>query len=137
MEKIQNFSIKNDIKEIDTATLELEKFCSSAGIPNAVMMNMSIVMDEIINNIVSYAFNDKGEHIIQVSMRYYEGILTISFSDDGKPFNPLEKEDPELCEDLKDREIGGLGIFLVKNLMDDICYKREGERNILFVSKSV
>ena len=56
---------------------------------------------------------------------------------EGKAFNPLETEDPDLALDVAERKIGGLGIFLVKNVMDEIDYRREDERNILTIKKNI
>jgi len=65
-----------------------------------------------------------------------ENKVVISISDQGKEFNPLEKADPDTTLDADEREIGGLGIFMVKNIMNHIYYERSGENNIIIMEKS-
>jgi anti-sigma regulatory factor (Ser/Thr protein kinase) len=94
---------------------------------------VTIAVEEIFVNIVHYAYTpETGSVTIRMSVQ--EDIV-IEFEDSGKPYNPLEKEDPDIKASAEEREVGGLGIFMVKKIMDKVEYRREGNKNILTISK--
>jgi anti-sigma regulatory factor (Ser/Thr protein kinase) len=89
-------------------------------------------VEEIFVNIAHYAYTpETGSVTIRMSVQ--ENIV-IEFEDSGKPYNPLEKEDPDIKASAEEREVGGLGIFMVKKIMDKVEYRREGNKNILTIS---
>lgn len=92
-----------------------------------------IAIEEIFINIASYSFEDYGR--VDVGVNSQDGTLTLIFMDNGKPFNPLAKEDPNIDAKAQDREIGGLGIYMVKNLMDKVYYDYKDGRNMLTLIK--
>ena len=92
-----------------------------------------IVSEEVFINIASYAYEGRG--YCNVDVNYENSVLTLVFSDNGVEFNPLEKDDPNTKEKAEDRQIGGLGIFMVKNLMDKVYYERKDGKNILTMIK--
>jgi anti-sigma regulatory factor (Ser/Thr protein kinase) len=94
-----------------------------------------MVFDELLANVISYAYSDEDAHSIEVIVNCAENRLTISISDDGMPFNPFTREDPDITLSVEDREIGGLGIMLVKNTMDETGYQRRHNRNIVTLIK--
>lgn len=97
-----------------------------------------IAADEVFTNIASYAYPTGGESgTIEIEVRLDNPGLTVTFSDSGVPFNPLETPAPELEADVENRPIGGLGIFLVRKLMDSVEYRRENDRNVLLFRKDV
>ena len=87
------------------------------------------------NNIISYGYNDKEDHEIKIEIELRSKRLIITISDDGIPFNPFKKEPPDTMLSVEDRIIGGMGIHLVKNLMDEYGYKRYTNRNIITLVK--
>jgi serine/threonine-protein kinase RsbW len=93
--------------------------------------DLNLALEEILNNIISYAYTDSREHEIKVRLSAQPGEIRAEVEDDGQPFNPLEAPEPDTAKSLEERTIGGLGIHLVRKLMDDIEYKRQGERNFL------
>ena len=99
-------------------------------------LELDIAVEELFVNIASYAYRPKeGPVTIQVS---FEGnIVSIVFIDGGKPYNPWEKEDPDISLSAEEREIGGLGIYLVKNTMNQVDYRYENEQNILTIQKDI
>lgn len=99
-------------------------------------LELDIAVEELFVNIASYAYRPKeGPVTIQVS---FEGnIVSIVFIDGGKPYNPWEKEDPDISLSAEEREIGGLGIYLVKNTMNQVDYRYENEKNILTIQKDI
>lgn len=99
---------------------------------------IDIAIDEIYSNIVKYGYEEEGGEVT-VSFDTSEEPLamTLSFRDEGKPFNPLERRDPDVTLSAKDRKIGGLGIFMVKKSMDDIRYEYRDGKNILTIRKTL
>ena len=132
-----SFELENDLSELETLCQHLNKFGQAIGLSEACITDINICLDELFTNIVSYGFEDDLEHIIQVTMNLDNQVLTLSIEDDGIPFNPLEKKDPEVPADLVDVRIGGLGIHIVKKLMDDIRYQRKQGKNKLTMKKSI
>lgn len=98
-----------------------------------VWRKLSVVVEELVLNIVDYANSD----YLDVEIIRDEKSITLRFHDGGIPFNPLEKEEPDFTIPLEDRKIGGLGIFMVTKYMDTVTYERTGEENILTVRKNV
>jgi len=100
-----------------------------------VKNQIGIAIDEIFSNIARYAYRpDVGPVTVRVAV---EHDITIEFEDHGKPFNPLLQDNPDISLPLEEREIGGLGIFMVKNIMDSVQYRREGNKNILTIQKKL
>jgi anti-sigma regulatory factor (Ser/Thr protein kinase) len=132
-----SFELKNDLSELEALRQHLKKFGQATGLSEACITDVNICLDELLTNIVSYGFEDDLEHIIRFAMNLDNQVLTLSIEDDGIPFNPLEKKDPEVPADLIDVRIGGLGIHIVRKLMDDIRYDREQGKNKLTMKKSI
>ena len=132
-----SFKLKNDLSELETLCQHLNKFGQATGLSEACITDVNICVDELFTNIVSYGFVDDFEHIIRFTMNLDDNVLTLNIEDDGIPFNPLEKEDPEIPDDLIDVRIGGLGIHIVRKLMDNIRYKRERGKNKMTLKKFI
>jgi anti-sigma regulatory factor (Ser/Thr protein kinase) len=115
----------------------LNKFGHVTGLSEACITDINICLDELFTNIVSYGFTDDLEHIIKFTINVDNNVLTLNIEDEGIPFNPLEKKDPEIPADLIDVRIGGLGIHIVRKLMDDISYKRKRGKNKLTMKKFI
>lgn len=97
-----------------------------------------IAVDEIFTNIASYSYNPEiGDAQVRTDYDEEKHQLIITFTDKGKAYNPLEEEAPDIDAALDARGVGGLGIFMVRQLMDDVEYKRENEQNILILKKTI
>ena len=131
------FELKSDLSELEPLCRHLNKFGQAAGLSEACITDVNVCLDELFTNIVSYGFEDDLEHVVRITMDLDDQVLTVSIEDDGVPFNPLDKKDPEVPDDLKDVNIGGLGIHIVRKLMDDICYQRKYGKNKLTMKKSI
>jgi anti-sigma regulatory factor (Ser/Thr protein kinase) len=99
--------------------------------------NVKVALDEILTNIISYAYDDTREHIIVIRLSLDQEKLTVEVEDDGRPFNPLNVPEPDTKELLEERPIGGLGIYLVRKLVDELEYRRQNDRNILIMRLKV
>ena len=95
--------------------------------------NINLAVEEILTNIANYAYQPASGNVV-VSMEIGQEMM-IRFEDTGSPYNPLEHPDPDLEKPLMEHEIGGLGVFLVKKIMDEIEYTRIDGKNVLVVTK--
>lgn len=103
-----------------------------------IQMQIDLAVEEIFVNIAHYAYNpETGPATVRVEVRPDGSAVTITFIDHGIPYDPLAKEDPDITVQAESRQIGGLGIFLVKQTMDDIRYEYKNGRNILTVEKNL
>lgn len=118
---------ENLYKMIDFLKSNMDKY----GISSQKQFNLISAVEEIFCNIASYAYEENGEVIITTFVE--DEIFNVQFADSGKKYNPLKNEDPDIASDLKDRKIGGLGVFLAKKLSDKISYTYEDGKNILTI----
>lgn len=129
--------IANKLEEIDRVNDTFNEFAEQCDIPMNVSLKVNLVFDELLNNTISYAYSDGEEHKIEILVDHTGQRLSISISDDGVPFNPFTMEDPDTTLSIEDRDIGGLGVHLVKNVMDDVSYQRRNNRNIVTLTKNL
>ena len=130
--------ISNKLEEIDRVNDIFNEFAEKFSIPISVSYRVNCVFDELLNNIISYAYDedeDEDEHSIEVIIEYEGNRLSISISDNGIPFNPFTMVTPDTQLALADREIGGLGVHLVKSFMDKMIYQRRFNRNVIKLTK--
>ena len=131
--------VPSKIDQVAVVTSFIDEYLEECSCPIKVSLQIDIAIDEIFSNIVYYAYDDtnKDSNRITVSIEKLdnpEGVV-ISFIDNGKKYNPLEKEDPDTTLSADDRQIGGLGIFIVKKSMDEVSYKYEDKSNIFTITK--
>jgi serine/threonine-protein kinase RsbW len=131
----QRITIKNRMPEIAAVNETFESFAEEFGIPATIAMKFNVIFDELLNNIVTYAYSDDDEHDIKVRMELAGKRLTVTITDDGVPFNPLSEEAPDTDAPLEERKIGGLGIHLVRNLIDDVTYHRRIGENVMTLTR--
>lgn len=130
------FRLKNELEEIQSLAEAIELFGEENGIPAKALFQINLALDELLTNTISYGYPEGGEHEILVSLVLKgERELRLEIRDDGKAFNPLEMGEPDTSQDIDERPIGGLGIHLVRQMMDEIEYRREAKQNILVMKK--
>lgn len=130
------FSAKKDaLPEVMAFT---ENCLESFGCAMKSTMAICIAVEEIFVNIASYAYSD-GNGSASLCFGFDEGerLMTLEVKDEGVPFNPLEREEPDITLSAADREIGGLGIFITKKTMDSVSYRFESGKNILTMTKKI
>lgn len=116
---------------------KVEAFGRDNGLPQPIVNDLNVALDEVINNVISYGYSDSADHTIAVDLSY-DGIqVTAVVTDDGVPFDPLQAPPPKLDSKLPTRRVGGLGIHFVRNLMDQCSYSRLDGRNELTLRKRV
>ena len=103
-----------------------------------IRLQLQIAVEELFVNIASYAYApDRGEAVIGCRVEQEPPSITIQFRDWGKPFDPLAKKDADITLSAEERGIGGLGIYMVKNSMDDVRYQYENGQNVLTIHKNL
>ena len=130
-------TIKNRLPEIEKVVQSFETFADKQGLEVKIRREMKMVFDEMLNNIISYAFQQNEEHEIEIRISLTTDCLTLVISDDGSPFNPFGLEAPDTDLPLEQRKIGGMGIHLVRKVMDDVLYQRKIEKNVITLTKSI
>lgn len=130
-------TIENRVSEIDRFQGQFADFAAAQGISTTTIQKVQVVFEDLLSNIVFYAYADDKVHEIEISMNASAKFLKITVVDDGLPFNPLEAEKPDTTLELQKRDIGGLGIHLVLNLMDEVTYERRGDRNVITLTKKL
>ena len=114
----------------------IEQHLEKVSCPLKVQMEICLVAEEVFVNIAHYAYAPKKGHArVRLEISGDPAVLTLTFMDAGMPYNPLEREDPDITLPLKERSIGGLGILLTKKLMDEVAYAHQDGQNILTLKK--
>lgn len=128
----------NQVPELEKIVLKMEELSEAWNIPVKAVMEITLVLEELFTNVVFYAFDDKETHEITVEIKLLEAhLLQMRLEDDGKPFNLLEKQmDDVFKKTLDERQIGGLGIHFVKEMMKDVKYERSGNNNVVILTKN-
>ena len=125
--------MQNNRQELIRVTGEAAAFLDSLSLPSDILYKSSLVLEEILTNIVKYAFVDSDVHDVAVHLRCQDDELVVQFVDDGQEFNPLSCPQPSMPDSVLDCQVGGLGIYLVRKSVDRIEYRRDQEKNILTV----
>ncbi len=129
--------LQNNLSEINQLAAELDQFCDRENIPAKTGLELNLVLEEVVTNIISYAYTDTLPHRIRVRLHKENDRLHVVIEDDGREFNPLDVPPPEQSDEIDNLEPGGLGIHLMRKLTDEAAYKREKGRNILTLIKQV
>jgi anti-sigma regulatory factor (Ser/Thr protein kinase) len=131
------FVIENRVEELAVLFENIEQTAEIWELPVPLMMNINLVLEEAVSNVIFYAFEDELKHEIKISISLKDNLLTIEITDDGKPFDPTSLKQPDISLDAEDRPIGGLGIFLISKIMNEVHYTRKNENNILTLYKTI
>ncbi len=141
----QRLSIEASIDNLDEVNGFVESHLEEAGCSMKKIMQMSLAVEEVFVNIAHYAYSkkdadgkaipDTGTGPAEIILNADDSKILLTFIDEGMEYDPLKKEDPDTTLGAEDREIGGLGIFMVKKTMDDVTYRYEGGKNILTLTK--
>ena len=126
------------LKNIAAATKFMNDVLDSAGCSASVKKQLDVALDELMSNVARYAYAP-GTGDITVSVEILEDPkrAVIALSDYGEPYNPLKNVDPDVTLPAEDREIGGLGVFIVKETMDDVTYEYREKQNIITIVKNL
>ena len=136
---IEGFTIQisNKLIHVDLVNDKFMEFAQNYEMSPKITTPICMAFDELLTNIISYAYEDGSEHEIDIKVSSLNDSFVVVISDDGLPFNPFTREDPDTELSVEDRDIGGLGIHLVKNLMDEVYYKRQVDKNVITLVKKI
>jgi anti-sigma regulatory factor (Ser/Thr protein kinase) len=126
---------RNDLGELARAFKVVERFADERALPQAVISRIHLALDEVLTNVISYAYDDAGVHEIEVRLEVEDADVVVEVTDDGRPFDPLSVAATEVDRPLAERPIGGLGLHLVRRVMDRVEYRRDDGRNVLTMRK--
>jgi sigma-B regulation protein RsbU (phosphoserine phosphatase) len=127
--------LRNELSELDRLHRTLTEFGGQHGLPDNVLHDLKLALEEIVTNIISYGYTDSQQHEIRVRLGIEAGEMRVDIEDDGQPFNPLEAPEVDTTKPLEERAIGGLGVHLVRKLTDGLEYRRHEGRNLLVMRK--
>lgn len=128
-------TIVNRPSEVARVANLIDKFGAEHHLAREVLADIQVALDEVLTNIISYAYNDNAEHEIRIRFQVSGDLLEAVIEDDGVPFDPLTSPAPELRAPLHKRRVGGVGLHFVRNLMSEVIYDRVGDRNRLVLRK--
>ena len=129
--------IKNKVSELEKVAQLIEEIGEELGLSMELQMNLNLVMEEMVTNVIFYAYPQDEEADIELLAKSDGKELTFVLSDQGKEFDPTAKEDNDLSVNPAERELGGMGIFIVKNIMNKVTYQRLEGKNLLTMTKGI
>lgn len=135
---MKELTIAATVENIEVVTDFVNQQLEELACPMKAQMQINIAIDELFSNIVHYSYNPEiGQATVRVEVMENPLAVSITFIDNGVPYDPLSKEDPDLTLSAEERQIGGLGIYMVKKSMDEITYEYKDGQNILSIKKCI
>ena len=135
---MKELTIAATVENIETVTEFVNAQWELTDCPIRAQMQIDIAIDELFGNIAHYAYNPEvGNATVRVEVSEDPLAVIVTFIDNGIPYDPLRKDDPDITLSAEEREIGGLGIYLVKKSMDEISYEYKNGQNILKIKKNI
>ena len=127
--------VKADRKELERVSAAIKSLAADEDWSSDTLFRVDLVMDELVVNIMDYGYDDS-DHEIDITFTSEEDAITIEITDEGRSFDPLnDAPEPDLSSPIEERRIGGLGVYLARTMMDELVYRREGNRNHLTLVK--
>jgi len=129
--------VTNQIEELARVEVFLEELAEDWELPSSLVLSLNLVLEEALTNTILYGFNDDSSHTIDISFTKTGNELSISIADDGLAFDPTLQSDPDVTLSIEDRPVGGLGIYMIKKVMDQVQYQRIEDKNYLNLTKKI
>ncbi len=130
-------TLHNDVQEVPLLATFLDTISEESGMDMEMTMNINLAVEEAVVNVMNYAYPEGTVGEVRIDASVTDGLLTITIADSGSPFDPTEKENPDINLPAEERSIGGLGILLVRQFMDTVAYQRTDGMNILTLTKRI
>ncbi len=135
---MKELTVAAEVSNVDAVTDFVNAELEANDCSMKVQMQIDIAIDELFSNIAYYAYKpNTGDATVGVEFFDNPSRVAITFTDSGKPYNPLMKEEPDITLSAEERDIGGLGIFMVKKSMDDMLYEYKDDKNVLTIVKNL
>ena len=129
--------IKNQVKDLEHVDRFVEEIGEELGLDMEMQMNLNLVMEEMVSNVIFYAYPRETDATIELMAESDGKELTFVLSDPGRAFDPTLKEDADMNVNPAERDLGGMGIFIVKNIMNQVTYQRLEGKNLLTMKKEI
>jgi len=129
--------IAANIDGIEVSELAFSSLAFALGVPDKVRRSVLIALDDLLSNVINYAYEDAEGEFFEVHIFAASVGLRIAVRDTGPAFDPFALAEPDTTLDLDDRRMGGLGIHLVRHLMDEVSYERDGDANVVWLFKGL
>lgn len=133
----KEIKLKNQVGELERVAQFIEEISEELGLSMELQMNLNLVMEEMVSNVIFYAYPEGTDAEIELMVEDDGKELTFVLSDQGREFDPTLKEDADIDVNPIDREIGGMGILIVKNIMNKVTYQRLDGKNLLTMKKEI
>ena len=129
--------LANDISEISRLYEFIEELGNDFSLSPDIVFNLNLVLEEAVVNIINYAYPKEEHESIYLSARMHEGSIILVLTDTGKEFDPTAVPEADVTLSADDRQIGGLGIFLIRQIMNEVKYERIEGKNVLTLEKKL
>ena len=129
--------IKNEVAELERLAIFIEQVAEESNLDPETTMNLNLALEEVVSNVILYAYPQKMGEDITITAQLDVGTLVFTITDKGEEFDPTKVEEADVTLDAGDRQIGGLGIFIVRNIMNEVTYQRLEGKNILTLKKNI
>jgi anti-sigma regulatory factor (Ser/Thr protein kinase) len=129
--------LTNRLSEISRSAEQVEAFCARQGMASSAIFAINVSLDELLANTMTYGYADDRDHEIVVQIWREDADLVIDIADDARAFDPTRVAPPDLDAPLDERPIGGLGIHLVRNMMNGMEYRHDGQQNRVRLRKRI
>ena len=133
----KEITIKNQIGELERVNQFLEEIAEELDLDMELQMNLNLVLEEMVSNVIFYAYPEGKSADIELLAESHGKELTFVLSDRGKEFDPTLTESADMDENPAERDLGGMGIYIVKNIMNEVTYQRLEGKNLLTMKKEI
>ena len=133
----RNLTLPNDVETVVQLNEFVEAVCEELEIDMSTTMSLTLAIEEAVVNVMTYAYPEGVSGTVDIEVVADNNTVRFIISDSGKPFDPTAKEEADITLSAEERPIGGLGIHLVRQIMDKLQYERKNGRNILTLSKII
>ena len=130
-------SLKNNIDEINRLHTFIEEVGEAFELPMKVVLNLNLVLEEAVTNVIMYAYPQEQNEHIYLTAKKQDDRLVFVLTDSGKAFDPTQTPDADITLSADERQIGGLGIFLIRKIMNEVKYERIDDKNVLTLEKEL
>ena len=133
----RQLTLPNDVKQVPLLAEFIDGICEAAGVDMMLTMQLNLAIEEAVVNVMNYAYPAGTEGTVCIDAQVSDGVLQFVISDSGAPFDPTARAEVDTTLSAEERGIGGLGIHIVRQIMDSIDYKRVDGRNVLTLGKKL
>ena len=137
LKRRQSIVLPNDVQEVTKLAAFVDEFCEAIGADMSMTMSLNLALEEAVVNVMSYAYPKDSKGEVTIHAEFKNDVLTFVVIDNGIPFDPTKTQDADTTLSAEERPIGGLGIHLVRTIMDTIAYEYVNGQNVLTISKKL